>query len=376
VNNTSPETTITDGPAEGSTTTSITATFQFSSSERNSTFRCSLDGTSYEVCSPGKTYQNLTNGQHTFRVYAVGAGGEANDSDNTPASRSWTVATTTPAESCMGKAATAGITKTTKADGTTVLTGTDGPDVIVGSGGNDQIFGKGGDDTICGADGFDTVSGGAGNDALDGGLGADGLEYGSSLAAVNVNLSTGQATGEGTDTFSSFTEVYGSPQADTLVGDGAANFLAGGGGDDKLSGGGANDKLYGGDGYDYLKGNAGTDTLDGQLGGGNADYSDAAAAVSVNLANTTANEDVLKNLNDVTGSRFADTIVGNALNNWLVGGAGADKLSGADGNDNLNSRDGVSGNDSVDGGLGSTDKCVIDSTELSIVGCESVTRPA
>ena len=44
--------------------------------------------------------------------------------------------------------------------------------------------------------------------------------------------------------------------------------------------------------------------------------------MSVNLANTTADEDVLKNLNDVIGSRFDDTIVGNALNNWLVGGLG------------------------------------------------------
>ena len=93
VDNTYPQTTITGGPAEGSTTTSTTTTFQFSSSERDSTFRCSIDGSSYEACSPGKTYGNLTGGQHTFRVYAVGAGGEANDSDSTPATRSWTVAT-------------------------------------------------------------------------------------------------------------------------------------------------------------------------------------------------------------------------------------------------------------------------------------------
>ena len=58
---------------------------------------------------------------------------------------------------------------------------------------------------------------------------------------MNVNLATGQAPGEGTDVLSSFAEVYGSPQADTLVGDGAANFLAGNG---------ANDKFHGGDGYD------------------------------------------------------------------------------------------------------------------------------
>ena len=369
---TPPDTLIDSGPAEGSTTSTTSASFAFHSSEVGSSFECSLDSAPFAACASPKDYANLPAGSHTFKVRAIDAAGNV---DLTPASRTWTVSTTTATQSCQGKAATTSITKTTKADGTVVLTGTEGADVIVGSPGNDQIFAKGGDDTVCAADGFDTISGGAGNDALDGGLGADAIEYGSSLSAVNVDLATGRATGEGTDTISSFTEVYGSPQPDTLVGDGAANFLAGNAGDDKLSGGGANDKLYGGDGYDYLKGNAGTDTLDGQLGGGNADYSDAPAAVSVNLTTTTANEDILKNLNDITGSRFDDTLVGNAMSNWLVGGAGADKLSGMDANDTLTSRDGISGNDSLDGGAGTTDKGVTDATELSIVGCESVVRP-
>jgi subtilisin len=89
VDNTFPETTITSGPQR--TTTSTRATFRFVSSEGDSTFRCSLDGGSFTSCSSPKVYRNLSRGGHTFRVYAVGAAGEAEDGDTTPAVYRWKV---------------------------------------------------------------------------------------------------------------------------------------------------------------------------------------------------------------------------------------------------------------------------------------------
>jgi Ca2+-binding RTX toxin-like protein len=50
-----------------------------------------------------------------------------------------------------------------------------------------------------GGDGNDTIGGGLGNDRLNGGTGTDFVHYGAAPAVV-VNLNTGSATGEGTET--------------------------------------------------------------------------------------------------------------------------------------------------------------------------------
>jgi hypothetical protein len=89
---TPPETTITAGPAEGSTSTQANASFGFSSSEANSTFSCQLDGVSYSPCTSPKTFSGLANGSHSFEVVATDAAG---NTDATPARRTWTVNATT-----------------------------------------------------------------------------------------------------------------------------------------------------------------------------------------------------------------------------------------------------------------------------------------
>jgi subtilisin family serine protease len=55
------------------------------------TFRCSLDGGPFTSCSPPKVYRTLSRGGHTLRVYAVGAAGETEDRDTTPAVFRWRV---------------------------------------------------------------------------------------------------------------------------------------------------------------------------------------------------------------------------------------------------------------------------------------------
>jgi len=82
-----PETSITSGPAEGSSTTSKSATFSFSS-EANSTFECKLDSAAFSACSSPKYYTGLAKGSHTFQVRATDAAG---NTDATPASRTWKV---------------------------------------------------------------------------------------------------------------------------------------------------------------------------------------------------------------------------------------------------------------------------------------------
>jgi hypothetical protein len=70
---TAPQTSITSGPAEGSSTTSTSATFAFTSDEQGSTFKCQLykDSTVTQVwaaCTSPKVYSNLTPGKYEFEV--------------------------------------------------------------------------------------------------------------------------------------------------------------------------------------------------------------------------------------------------------------------------------------------------------------------
>ncbi|WP_432937985.1 right-handed parallel beta-helix repeat-containing protein [Kribbella sp. CA-253562] len=88
---TAPDTTITSGPA--ATTASTTATLAFGSNQAGTTFRCSLNGVPYAVCTSPVSVTGLAIGSHNFRVYAVEPSGLV---DATPAVHTWTVATPAP----------------------------------------------------------------------------------------------------------------------------------------------------------------------------------------------------------------------------------------------------------------------------------------
>jgi len=87
---TAPDTGITQGPS--GTVNSSSATFEFNSTEANSTFETRLDNGAWVAngTATSKAYNNLTDGSHTFDVRATDAAGNV---DLTPASRSWTVQT-------------------------------------------------------------------------------------------------------------------------------------------------------------------------------------------------------------------------------------------------------------------------------------------
>lgn len=119
--------------------------------------------------------------------------------------------------------------------------------------------------------------------------------------------------------------------ADTITGGTNADFLVGGGGDDALNGGDGADTLIGGGGNDSIIGGAGVDTVN---------YSVAAAGATVRLNLATASDgsggtDTISGVENVTGSNFNDTLVGNGANNVLSGGLGSDTLLGLNGDDVL-----------------------------------------
>jgi len=126
------------------------------------------------------------------------------------------------------------------------------------------------------------------------------------------------------------------------------------GGDDTIDGAGGNDTLFGGAGDDILIGGDGADALDGGTGNDTADYTGSGNRVIINMAAGSATSgqasgDTFTDIENVTGSGFADIITGDGGANVLIGGAGKDVLSGFNGNDTIL---GGSGNDFITGGAG------------------------
>ena len=218
------------------------------------------------------------------------------------------------------------------------LTGDGAANRLTGGVGDDRLFGLGGDDVLVG---------GAGADVLDGGSGVDTASYEGSDEVVWVNLTTGAARrghARG-DVLTDIENLSGTRYADRLVGDGGANRLAGGVGNDRLTGLSGDDVLVGGAGADALEGGPGVDT---------ASYEGSDEVVWVNLTTGAARRghargDVLTDIENLSGTRYADRLVGDGGANRLSGGVGNDRLTGLSGDDVLV---GGAGADALEGGPG------------------------
>jgi len=168
---------------------------------------------------------------------------------------------------------------------------------------NDSISGGAGNDTIYGQFGNDTMDGGTGNDFIDSGTGND--------------------------------SIVGGDGSDTIIG---------GTGDNILFGNVGHDSLDGGTGQDFPWGDTSADTLDGGSGCDVVQYRDSDAAVNINLSvalaesSAHAQGDMLRNIEQIDGSEFNDTITAGSSdlvvkglrgNDSITGGAGRDFLQGA-----------------------------------------------
>jgi uncharacterized delta-60 repeat protein len=192
--------------------------------------------------------------------------------------------------------------------------------VINGTAGADRLVGLGGDDVLNGLAGNDTLDGGAGNDNLFGGDGAD-LYY---LRDDGDQVKETNATSiGGMDTVYSYLAAYtltANVENGRILATGTAN----------LTGNALNNVLYAGVGNNVLDGSTGTDTVS---------YIYATAAITASLTATLGQEtegsgiDTLRNVENLTGSNYQDTLIGNSAANTLNGGTGADILMGRDGSD-------------------------------------------
>ena len=102
---TPPETTIGSGPS--GTVNTASASFAFSSSESGSSFEGRLDGAAWSSCSSPKDYSGLANGGHSFDVRATDAAG---NTDQSPATRSFTVSVTSGCQPALAQLVAPGCT--------------------------------------------------------------------------------------------------------------------------------------------------------------------------------------------------------------------------------------------------------------------------
>jgi Ca2+-binding RTX toxin-like protein len=229
-------------------------------------------------------------------------------------------------------------------NGDDLVIGDSGDDILRGGsedGGRDVLVGRGGDDDLAGGPGTDELDAGPGRDVLDGGDGDDAVSGGDGVDGIFGGPGSDRLEGgpgdDCLDGFVAATAPEGCPAAVGEVSD------AGVDGDDVLSGGPGVDRLKGGGGEDV------------------ADASDASAPVLLVLADVDpqraarqrsgADRDQLDaDVEGARGSRWADTLLGNAGDNLLDGGpgddlidggAGGDRLQGGPGRDVLVSRDGA-----------------------------------
>ena len=136
--------------------------------------------------------------------------------------------------------------------------------------------------------------------------------------------------------------------------------LDGGAGNDRIEGGPGDEEISGQSDVDILIGGGGPDELDGGTEIDTVSFSSATAPVQVDLSLDTAPDGAtVPNIENVNGSSFADSILGDVGTNVLRGGGGDDTIDGLDGADQLF---GEAGNDrlvaqamgeTVNGGSGS-----------------------
>ncbi|HBC2919713.1 TPA: Ig-like domain-containing protein, partial [Escherichia coli] len=214
---------------------------------------------------------------------------------------------------------------------------------FVGTGYNDTFFATAGTDTYDGSGGW-VYSSGTGTWLANGGM--DVVDFRLSTVGVTANLSvtTAQATGFNTSTFTNIEGISGSNFNDTLTGSSGDNQLEGRGGNDTLNiGNGGHDTLLykllnasdatGGNGSDVVngftvgtwEGTADTDRIDirellqgsGYTGNGKASYVNGVATLDAQAGNigdfvkvTQSGSDTIVQIDrDGTGGGFATTNV-------------------------------------------------------------------
>ncbi|HEV2812023.1 MAG TPA: thrombospondin type 3 repeat-containing protein [Solirubrobacteraceae bacterium] len=217
------------------------------------------------------------------------------------------------------------------------------------------------------------------NDVYNGDSGTDFVNYSHRAQAMTIDLAAGTATttgnpsGEGTDTLQGVENATAGLGADTVNGTAGPNRLRGGvfrGPSAVCSRDAAVDTINAGEGDDHLIGAKGNDNLNGDGGSDTVSYEERTGTsngnpVAVNLAT-----------NSGGSPAFNEIDVLDSIEN-IVGSAGGDNLTGDGGPNHITSREpGTETQDSVTCG-GGVDTVVADALDnVDAPSCETVDRPS
>lgn len=239
-----------------------------------------------------------------------------------------------------------------------------GNDTITGTAKGDDIETGAGNDTVTAGAGDDYIKDFLGADTYNGGAGWDQVDYFAGLYQQRWLPSTGISADMKTGVV---VDPYGFK--DKLIGI------------ETVRGTNHADKYVGGNGDDEFVGYAGNDVIDG--GAGDFDsvgyYGDAdrggRGKITVDLSKGYAidgfgDRDTLKNIEEVDGGRFNDTIIGDKKNNNLRGNEGNDTIRGGGGaEDRLT---GGEGNDILVGTRGTKDQFIFRERNDHQLGTDTV----
>jgi Ca2+-binding RTX toxin-like protein len=236
--------------------------------------------------------------------------------------------------------------------------GNDLKNIIKGLAGSDTLDGRGGGDELYGGAGYDILFSGSGDDHLDGGEDTDTVNYqnlkstlvyggtgGTEGVSIRLDKPDGDehddyATGYGTDKLFNIEDVIGSKYDDIIYGSSSTNFIQGMGG---------NDKIISGRGYDFIDGGAGSDWISYYINdyddrGTNPNYMEDIQGITVTMGNdfvmlketsTDRLIDLIKDIEQVSGTKGSDFIWGDASDETFWGHEGNDNLRGWNGADTL-----------------------------------------
>lgn len=267
------------------------------------------------------------------------------------------------------------------------LQGSTYADRLVGNELNNVIEGGGGDDTITGGTGSDTMLGGQGSDIykfelgdgediiIDAGAGSnsndidqelDLIEFGAGISFSDIsferlsdNLVVSYSAVDSVTVQDYFAATDTSSVRRIGFADGSRYLLTIDDGDDLLTSEGVDfvdaglgdDTVYGSGGSDLLLGGAGTDTLSYKmLGLGiTATLLDSGSG-QIASATDGSFDDIAYDFENLEGSEYNDTLIGNSSVNEIRGLGGADIIAAGNGDDSLT---GGTGDDQLSGGEGS-----------------------
>jgi Ca2+-binding RTX toxin-like protein len=231
---------------------------------------------------------------------------------------------------------------------------------LVGSNYADILTGSIGENSLNGGEGSDTLYSSGGVDTLDGGVDSDSTpdidiaNYSKEQARIILTSNANEYNVEKKGSYDTDTDTF---DTDTLKN---IEVVSGSDWNDTFTSGNNNDSFLGGKGDDTFKTSVildGSDYYDGGEGSDTVDYSaitnsdanlttegikvtlnqDSLVTVTVGALDngTNNNDDRIKNIENIIGTKNNDSIVGDDLVNTLAGEDGDDTISGGKGNDIL-----------------------------------------